>query len=308
MTRFDPPPTYDQPHRDLWASITASLTAGGRIFQADPAVIDALVEARHTHQRATSLLNQTDVLIARGGRVAENPALAVQRKSAETIARLSRALGLDRLPITPPGASAPMSPPELPGRWCDQHKRRECVHNRTNGLVCHAASVKGTDSCRKHAGKTLEALKADGVRALARLAPPIEVSPGQGLLEEVHRSAGMVAWYESECAQLPEEALWRGVTKQVDRDGVLETTTEMKPHVLLAALNREREHFASVCDRALARGAEAQIVDMAKMTAVLATRVMDKVLADLELSEEQRALVPRVVPAAFRAITSGPGR
>ena len=91
----------------------------------------------------------------------------------------------------------------------------------------------------------------------------------------------------------------------MDLDGVAQTVTETKPHVKLAALNREREHFASVCDRALARGAEQQMVDMAKAVSGQCVRVVDTILERLELSPEQRALVPVVVPAAFRAITAG---
>ena len=309
MTRFDPPPGYDPERRAIWDDTVAQLTEGGRIFRADPRVLDTYVQAAADHADAVRLRTESGarVAIAKDGNVVEHPLLRIQRDAAKALAAASRALGLDRAPITSTPATEPITPPELPGRSCETHQRRECVHDRFGGGPCHGSPVKGTDTCYKHGGKTKEALKADGARNLAaRLAPPIEVSPGVGLLQEVHRAAGMVAWLESECAQLPPESLWRGVTKVVDRDGMLETVTESKLHVKLVALNAERDRFASVCDRALARGAEQQIVDAAKAVAGQYVRVVDTILERLELSAEQWARVPTVVPAAFRAITAGP--
>ena len=55
--------------------------------------------------------------------------------------------------------------PIRPGRWCEEHQRFDCVHDRKHGRgPCHGAAVTGSDSCRMHLGK-----EAGPVIAEARL-------------------------------------------------------------------------------------------------------------------------------------------
>lgn len=306
MTRFDPPAHYDTERRRIWDDTITQLTDGGRIFRADPRILDTYVQAAADHADAVRLRTESGGRVAttRDGHVIEHPLLAIQRKAAKELAAASRALGLDRPPPQATDTMTPAAPPPQHDGKCGGPTRAGGTCTQRAGWGTGHA---GFGRCKLHGGAS-PGYEIHAARERVRLAPPIEISPGQGLLEEVHRSAGMVAWLEAECAQLPPESLWRGTTKQVDRDGVLETVTETRPHVKLAALYREREHFASVCDRALARGAEQQVIDVARTISGVAVRVIDKVLADLDLSAEQQARVPRVVPAAFRMIAGGQSR
>lgn len=99
--RLDPPSHFDDERKAIWAETVTRLTAAGRVFRADPEVLGTYVEAVRSHRQASRLLAQTNVMITRDGIAMENPALAIQRKSAEAMARASRALGLDRIPAGP---------------------------------------------------------------------------------------------------------------------------------------------------------------------------------------------------------------
>ena len=105
-SRLDPPAHLDDERRAIWAETITRLTAGGRIFRADPEILVTYVEAVRSHRQASRLLAQTNVMITRDGVAMENPALAIQRKSAESMARASRSLGLDRIPVDDPSMTA----------------------------------------------------------------------------------------------------------------------------------------------------------------------------------------------------------
>lgn len=314
--RFTPPGHYDDRRRHVWTDTVDRLTEGGRIFTADPRVIDAYVQAAVTHDQAAQILAQTPPVVIRegpGGRqqAAANPTVAVQQRAARELTRLSRELGLHHAlpadPMSTPPATETHESEELPGRWCDQHKRRECTHDRSKGRgVCHGIAVKGTPACGKHGGKTLAELKADGERRLARTyGQPRPVGAGEALMEEIARTAGAVDYLAELVAAIEPEALWWGRTKVTQTpDGAL-TTVEARAHVVLQAYWKERDHLADISSAALARGAEQQMVDWARLAGMGAAKVLDRVLDALQLSPEQRAQIPQVVPDAFRALEAG---
>jgi P27 family predicted phage terminase small subunit len=197
--RLEPPSHYDDERRQVWADTVSRLTSSGRVFRADPEILNTYVEAVRSHRQASRLLSQTNVLLTRDGRAVENPALAVQRKSAEAMTRASKALGLDRIPGLI--AEAP-SPPPIAPRWCEQHKRHECRHNRQDGGPCHQYRlVAGLDVCRKHGGKSLEQLREDGrqrtLEAEAqRLLYQRDAPPVTDPLSALQRLAGRAAAWE----------------------------------------------------------------------------------------------------------------
>jgi P27 family predicted phage terminase small subunit len=197
--RLEPPSHYDDERRQVWADTVARLTDSGRVFRADPEIVNTYVEAVRSHRQASRLLSQTNVLLTRDGRAVENPALAVQRRSAEAMTRASKALGLDRIPglIAEAPPPAPIAP-----RWCEQHKRHECRHNRQDGGPCHQYRlVAGLDVCRKHGGKSLEQLREDGrqrtLEAEAqRLLYRRDAPPVTDPLSALQRLAGRAAAWE----------------------------------------------------------------------------------------------------------------
>lgn len=331
--RLDPPDHYDDERKTIWAEVIARLTAAGRVFRADPVIIDTYVEAIRSHRQASRILGSTAVLIQRDGRAVENPALSVQRRSAQALAAASRRLGLDRDPIGLPDA------PDRSGgaRWCDVHGRLECTHHRRRCACpttavppppegcCHESAIAGTPSCWHHAGKTKARAKADGQAHLARLfgVPPADVTAPAALLAEVRRSAGLVSAYGALLAALEDEqtghpggGLWWGTVREVTRDGgVIEREAKATPHVILAAYNAERDRLVRCCAAAINAGAQAAAVDMAKEIAGGLSRLLDAIFGGIlvvppelqalpgaaELVAWQHGKIPDVVPAAIRA-------
>jgi hypothetical protein len=336
--RLDPPPGYDDERRTIWADVIDRLTAAGQLFRADPDTVDAYVQAVRSHRQATRLLDNTSVLISHGDRAVENPALAVQRRQGETIARLARALGLRRGPGT---LNVPAAPPAPVGgaRWCTVHERPECTHHKRKcshrkdqpppaAGCCHEQAVKGTGACYHHAGVSLADQRRRGASALLRLyASPLEIGPAEGLLDEVRWSAGHVAALRAEVQRLAADGpgqtaadgdrqgqtgagggLFWGAAKVTVRDGELaEVVEQAGPHAVLAAYDAERAHFARVCKAALDAGAQQQAIDLARILGADVGRLIDAVIARLDLTPGQRALVPVVVPEVLRSWTPAAG-
>jgi P27 family predicted phage terminase small subunit len=207
-SRLDPPASYDDEHRAVWAGAVARLTSSGRVFRADPEILGTYVEAVISHRQASALLSKTAVMITRGDKAVENPALGIQRRSAKAMADASKALGLDRM--APIADNSPV-PPIAKARWCAEHQRRECSRHRQDGSWCHQYRlVAGLDVCRKHGGKNIDQLRADGQeralneqasRELARLDVPPVVNP----LDELARLAGqVVAWKDQMAGKVNE--------------------------------------------------------------------------------------------------------
>jgi hypothetical protein len=332
--RLDPPDTFDDERRAIWDETIREMTAAGRVFRFPRETLVAYVEAVRSQRQASRILGSTAVLIQRDGRAVENPALAVQRRSATAVAQLGSKLGLDRHPVGLP------EPPDASGgaRWCDTHHRLECIHHRNARRCecpsralppppegcCHESVVEGTKSCYHHAGKTLAKARAEGQVNRARLfgVTPADVTAPAALLAEVRRSAALVALYDKLLAELEDEdtgrpggGLWWGVVRETTLDGgVIAREARAVPHVILAAYNAERDRLVRACAAAINAGAQAAAVDMAKEIAGGLGRLLDAIFGGLlvvppelagataaELVAWQHDRVPDVVPAAIRA-------
>ena len=311
--RLDPPAHYDPGRRDTWTEAVTRLADTGGLFRADPHLLDAYVEAVASHRQASLLLAQTNVLITRNGNAVENPALGVQRRTADAMAKAAKALGLHRTPMTAALAESPMAGDGR--RWCEEHQRDECKHNKKNGTPCHAYQlIAGMGSCRKHVGMRLEDARAQGQVNLARFytGAEVEIDPGAALLWELRHSAAVVGELRAEVARLAAEpgpdgaaggGLFWGTVYERDRgDGVVETERRAGPHVILRALREEQDHLVKTAAAAHQAGAQAAQVDAARAIGAGLYRLLEVILEGLELSPRQRnELVPTVVPAAIRA-------
>jgi P27 family predicted phage terminase small subunit len=98
---LEPPAHFDDERRAIWQETVDRLTEGGRAFRADAEVLNTYVEAVRSHRQASRLLARTNVMIVRDGKGLENPALAIQRRSADAMAKASKALGLNSTPTEP---------------------------------------------------------------------------------------------------------------------------------------------------------------------------------------------------------------
>lgn len=57
-------------------------------------------------------------------------------------------------------------------RWCAEHKRLECTKNRSKGRgPCHAAAIRGTNTCKNHGGHSIANLKLAGEARITAWSP-----------------------------------------------------------------------------------------------------------------------------------------
>jgi hypothetical protein len=185
----------------------------------------------------------------------------------------------------------------------------------------------GIGACKLHGGATgthrSAALEERRRQAAAHWALPIEVGPGEALLQEVHRSAGMVAWLEVKVEEVagqdPTDLIF-GTTKETRRyieggdgdepgGGKTDMTEERSGtvHGWLKLLQAERRHLREVCRDALAAGIEERRVQIAEAQAAQIVAVLRAVFADPELglTAEQSGRLGAVVPRHLRAVRAG---
>ncbi len=199
-----------------------------------------------------------------------------------------------------------MQSPER-GRWCEEHQRRECVSPCKGGQPCHAwQMVANDDKCRMHLGKKAAdviteaaARKAVATYGLARDIPAIDA-----LLEEVHWTAGHVAWLRERVAELEENDLVWGVTEKAKKKATefpgTDVTKAAKPSVWQQLYMAERKHLVDVTKAAISAGIEERRVKLAEAQGALLNGVIKRILARLDLTAAQSALLPTVVPEELR--------
>jgi hypothetical protein len=205
---------------------------------------------------------------------------------------------------------------ELPHPRCKGHKQ--------DGKPCMQWPRRGATVCKRHGGNAPQVKAAaerrqqeeDAQKALATYGQPRAVDPAQALLEEVHRTAGHVAWLSVVVAGLDQESLVWGVAEEIDRPagataeggwspGGTETKRKAAPNVWLDLYARERKHLADVCKAAIAAGVSVRIVNVFEQVGAAYVAVLDRVLERLELTPGQRLRVPGVVEAELRTLASG---
>lgn len=187
-----------------------------------------------------------------------------------------------------------------PGRDTKKH----CGANKRQGEgTCARPAGWGTDhpgigKCKLHGGGT-QSHKAAAKTEMARQAVvtyglPREISPDVALLEEVWRTAGHVQWL-GELVQLADSSQ---LTQRSEQGTVTAS-------VWVDLYQRERAHLVAVSKAALAAGIAERQVRVAEQQGALLAGAVNRILDGLNLTGEQRALVPQVVPAALREITGG---
>lgn len=151
----------------------------------------------------------------------------------------------------------------------------------------------GVGHCKRHGGSTAAQSKAAEVeiarRECDRLGIPVEIDPGEALMQELWETAGNVAFYRALVQQLPTHpepdvfvtggaddagdytlAHWErgapGVYGRMYHESGL-PTGEARPHVLVTLYNAERKHLTDVATAALRAGVEERRVRMAEADA-----------------------------------------
>lgn len=149
--------------------------------------------------------------------------------------------------------------------------------------TCELAAGWGTDHtgtgyCKKHGGSTPSHQKAAekelAAAAVVVYGLPIEIDPHAALLEELHRTAGHVAWLQQLIGDFEKNAELKQIS--VSEDGGI---TE-RPSVWIQLYADERKHFAAVAKTCISVGIEERRVLIAEQTGQLMAQVIRAVLEE----------------------------
>lgn len=188
---------------------------------------------------------------------------------------------------------------------------RRCVGtNKESGEPCRFPLPETARVCRHHGGANQKSKDGRAKRTAEQKARamvttyglPVEIAPEQAILDEVHRTAGHVAWLEHQVHALTEGELVWGITRVKEGGEDRGTTEEAAPHALLKLYNEERDRLVRVCTAALKAGIEERRVKLAERDGALVAEVIRSILHDLKLTSQQWALVSTIVPQHLRAL------
>ena len=135
-----------------------------------------------------------------------------------------------------------------------------------------------------------------------------DVDPAKALLDEISWTHAHVQWLRTKVQELsPGELVW-GVT-QTDQgsgpQGPVDLSTEKSaPNVWYSLYMAERDHLVKVSAAALRAGIEERRIKIAEDQGNLVAAVLQRILAALNLSPEQWAEVPTIVPRELRALAA----
>lgn len=195
-----------------------------------------------------------------------------------------------------------------------RRQARKCKARKTDGSPCPNWAMIGQLVCSAHGGRAAQskAKAAERVtegkilRAMQTYGLPLDISPGDALLDEVRYTAGHVAWLRGKVRELEDRDLVWGVTEEAEKNATefkgTDTTYGAKPNVWVDLYMRERAHLVAVAKAAIAAGIEERKVRLAEQQGALVAMVIRGILADLKLTPDQRELVAEVVPRRLRAL------
>ena len=191
----------------------------------------------------------------------------------------------------------------------------KCTAKRTDGEPCKAWAVTGLKVCRVH-GASSPRSKAKRARALAEekaakamrlFAEPVDIDPARALVELVQWTAGEVAYWREQVRALADEdpkALTWGVVREKVGGEDYGTTLEAKPNVAYLMLTDAQDRLAKYAAAALKAGVEERRVKLAEDQGALVAQVIRSILDQLNLTSDQQARVPEVVPTQLRLLTA----
>jgi len=144
----------------------------------------------------------------------------------------------------------------------------------------------------------------------------VDVGPADALLQEIQRTAGHVAWLGNEIARMERDELTWGLYEEnvepdiENKDGDIITTQvtgkwKADSHILYKMYRDERKHLVTAAKMALDAGVNERIVRMYEQVGDVFVGMIDRILDRLQLTDEQRVMVPGIVTAELTALTNG---
>lgn len=189
----------------------------------------------------------------------------------------------------------------------DSEGHKRCGAKTRSGKNCGLPAGHGTDhvgygSCKLHGGCTPNhekaAKKQQARDAVEKYALSRVIDPHEALVEELHRTAGWVAFLNEQVQGLSDVSDMR--TLKGGGNGALPEET---PHIWIQMLARERDRLVDVAKTCIAVGIEERRVRMAEEQGQLMAQVVRGILADLDVPLTPE--VQKVVRKNFTVIDGG---
>ncbi len=174
---------------------------------------------------------------------------------------------------------------------------RRCTATARSGNRCKKAAIIGAKVCRAHGGaapqvkakakKRVE--KEIAQKAVVLYGLPREIEPHQALLEEVHRTAGHVAWLGQVVQEIKDQQkLTHGVTKTIQLpDGSRRVEASAAVNIWLQLYQEERDRLVRVARSAIEAGVAERQVRLAEQQAEQLAQVITAILSDLGHSMDE---------------------
>lgn len=194
----------------------------------------------------------------------------------------------------------------------DPQKLCGAKSSRNPGRTCQNVAGAGTDHkgygrCKHHGGATpsgrISAEKQMVQERMLIYGGPIEVAPDVALLQEVHRTAGHVAYLGQVVSDLEKAQLVGPVGSDGMNDQGVTYYPAYKPSVWIEMYQGERSHLARVCKMALDAGIAERQVRLAERQGEMLAEAVQGILKDLGVLHHPDT--PEVVRRHLYAIDGG---
>ena len=171
-----------------------------------------------------------------------------------------------------------------------------CGAKKKNGEQCRAFAGQGTDHrgigrCKYHGGSTAShraAATKEEAKRVVTMGEPIEVAPGQALQAMLNLSAGALAWLKAMVANLD--------PKELERPEV---------RALIAMYNDERDRMTRVAKVCSDSGLGERQMQLAEHQTEMIGDFLERVMAHVGLTKEQRKLLGPAIRAELPALNAG---
>jgi hypothetical protein len=170
------------------------------------------------------------------------------------------------------------------GRTCGHSAGWDTEHN-------------GRGRCKFHGGNTPTHVKAaqreELAEAIVTFGLPIDIEPTDAMLDEVHRTAGVVLFLEGEVRKLAPEELTYGIHRDIGRSvagKIVERVVERRAGVvaLVKLWQSERRHMVNVCAKAIAAGIAERQVRVAEQHAAIFAAALRGMFEDLGVADHPK--------------------
>lgn len=177
-----------------------------------------------------------------------------------------------------------------------------CGGKRRDGGICCQTAGWGTQhpgvgACKRHGGSVsthnTKAARETAMQRAIIYGAPINISPDYALLQEVHRTAGHVAWLGAQIAEFEHPAQLSMLT-----------AAGVRPSVILSMYQEERKHLVHVCKAALDSGIQERQIRLIETQANMMVQVLQRFLQHplMALTPEQRINSREVLRECMEAV------